>query len=180
MVPVKWSFDSAAMVVLVASLLLVPAARAADSHALGVQAGWWVAEIEYRTPFGVFVDVGVPYNTIALDQVERPRPIQAKLGYQLGLYKHLKLRAGFRMAWFGEGEHLFADVSCPPDNPDCGKLEVNLFSIELGLRLEFPCGFIGGVDIPVLTGYHFDSKDPYYLPVQVMFSQVYIGYEFRF
>mgnify|MGYP001135930790 CR=1 FL=1 len=65
MVPGKWSFVFAARVLVVVPLLLAPAASAADSHALGIQAGWWAAEIDYRTPFGLFVDVGVPYNTIA-------------------------------------------------------------------------------------------------------------------
>ena len=166
--------------ILVGTLLLATAVSAGDSHSLGIQGGWWVLELEYRTSFGIFIDVGVPWNTIAIDEVDELRPFETKLGYQFGLDKYLRMRAGVRFAWFGKGDHFFKDVTCTEDAPDCGKVEVNLVSFEVGLRLEFPSGFTAGLEIPLLVGYHFDSNDPSYLPAQVLFSQIYIGYEYRF
>lgn len=167
-------------VILVLFLFTATSASAGDSHSLGIQGGWWVLELEYRAPFGLFIDFGFPWNTIALDTIDEPRPIEAKLGFQVGLDKYLRLRAGVRFAWFGKGDHLFKNVTCTEDEPDCGKVAMNLVSFEVGLRLEFPSGSTVGVEIPLLIGYHFDSQDPYYLPAQVLFSQIYIGYEYRF
>ena len=166
--------------ILVGTLLLATAVSASDSHSLGIQGGWWVLELEYRTPFGLFIDVGVPWNTIAIDEDTELRPFEIKLGYQFGLDKYLRMRVGVRFAWFGKGDHFFKNVTCTEDAPDCGKVEKNLVSFEVGLRLEFPSGLAVGLEIPLLIGYHFDSKDPYYLLAQVLFSQIYIGYEYRF
>ena len=36
-------------------------------HSLSAQGGWWNVEAEYRAPFGLFVDLGVPWFAMVLD-----------------------------------------------------------------------------------------------------------------
>jgi hypothetical protein len=150
-------------------------ASAAEGHALGVQAGWFSAELEYRAPFGLFVDVGVPWFALFLESttsgVEWYAAFEGKLGYQLPLSESWSLRFGVRDAEsVGHG--------CPCLDGEEVTDWKSLISFEAGARFEADCGFVVGADLSVYSLWVHDSGHiTHYWPgYSVLFSQAYIGY----
>jgi hypothetical protein len=162
---------------LVAALLLaapVPA-RAEGEHALGIQAGWWSVEAEYRAPFGLFIDVGVPWFALVLDGTmdgtDWFAAVGAKLGYQLSLSESWSLRFGVR-----DAESIWHGCPCVDDNAVTNVK--TLVSFEAGARFEAPCGFVVGVDLSLYALMIGDSGniDHYWPGYSVLFSQAYVGF----
>jgi hypothetical protein len=168
MMLVLWSMESSAQV---------------WRHDLSLQGGWWNVEADYVAPFGGFVSAGVPWAAWLTDSLTGGTAwnaaLEAKVGYQGKVLRDLHLRGGFRMAlavWQG--------TQCLDS---CPETETRFFGFaEVGLRYQHPGGFVVGVDIPVWGIKHSDDSDSRAavrsMPtwVAVLFSQVYVGYRWRF
>ena len=143
----------------------------APQSALALQGGWWSMEAEWRTKIGVFGAIGVPW--VAIPLVSHAKwfiPYGARIGYQHDVSRAFKLRGAFHAAGtYGR------------ENPcgDCGEIVSRFFAFaEIGGRYEAPSGFVAGLEVPIF-GLGHGGGDLYPPPVSFAFSQVYVGWSWR-
>jgi hypothetical protein len=151
-------------------------ARAAEGHALGLQAGWWNVELEYRAPFGLFVDVGFPWFAYYLDStiggLDWNFAIEAKAGYQLALSDSWSLRFGVR-----DGQSVWHGCPCADDTDVTNVKTWVLF--EAGARFETEPGFVVGADL-VLYAFQVGEHGhvTHFWPgLSLAFSQFFVGWQ---
>ena len=183
-----------------AALLLVSFAALAEpnerKHELGIQGGWWNAEVDYVTNFGLQINLGWPWGAY----VQRGSPIsnayyeqgwfvplEAKLGYQFDFPRNdvVTLRVGFRgaMTWsqtdyFGGGwDHM---------KEDCESIEFDfLGTLEVGLRFRFKFGLVLGLEIPIFAFLVLEQDDCDPMCVHdgprfpFAYSQIYLGWSWK-
>jgi hypothetical protein len=152
----------------------------AAPHAAAVQGGWWNIEAEYRAPFRLFVDLGIPWVVFTLHATGDmwKVPFETKVGYQYDLSEQWKLRGGVRGA--------ISIERAKPCMDSCASTEEKSFLfLEFGARYEHPSGLVVGVELPLFVLEDFidifsgkTSSMEILLPVA--FAQVYIGYQWRF
>lgn len=150
--------------------------------AISFQGGWWNAEAEWKSHVGVYATVGVPWVGWLLrpGSTKWMIPYGARIGYQYDAFPYWKLRGAAHVAGtYGR------------ENPcgGCGEIVTRSFMlIELGLRYEYPTGFVVGLDAPLFA---FDDVhelvrgsasgvEVFPMPLSLLFTQVYVGYSWRF
>ena len=138
--------------------------------ALAIQGGWWSVEAEWKAKIGVFGAVGVPWVAIALtSHANWLIPYAARIGYQRDVSRVFRLRGTVHVAGtYGR------------ENPcgDCGEIVSRSFGfVEIGGRYEGPSGFVAGVDLPIFA--LGKSGRNIYPPLSFAFSQVYVGFSWR-
>jgi hypothetical protein len=157
-------------------LLLAPAvSRSETLQSLAVQGGWWNVEAEYRTPFGVFLNAGVPWFAILLDGgtggTDWNFAVGGKLGYQIALSESFSLRFGIR-----DAQSIWRGCPCADSQPE--NYVKTFISFEAGVRFETSSGFLFGAD---LSAYAFlvgesGSVEHFWPGYSLLFSQAYVGY----
>jgi hypothetical protein len=161
---------------------ICPLARAADgaASAVSVQGGWWSVEGEWKAPNGIYGAVGLPWMGFFLPSGDGwTIPFSARVGYQYEASAVWKLRGSARVGGtYGE------NTSC-----GCQQLETRTFGfVEFGIRYEAPSGFIAGLDLPLfafdqahdLVRGRTEGIETFPPPVSLAFSQVYVGYSWKF
>jgi len=159
------------------------AAEPGPGSSLSVHGGWWDVGGELQTPWGVFAGVGVPWVAytplLTYSGHEGTVTADLRLGYATPPSEGLSLRALFMSAWI----YQWGD----PCDDDCTVHEHKFFNfLSVGLRYQFPCGFLAGVEVPVMAGKFAYSReteesgwhrpDWFPPPFSAGFTQAYVGY----
>lgn len=147
-------------------------ARAQESAAppaLSVQTGWWSIELQWRGRSGLFAGLGVPW-VLYLYQDKWSVPYGGRLGYQHALTPNLGLRLSAHLA----GAYGAAECCDGAGGPHFMSFRL----LELGLRYEYPGGFVVGLDVPLYAA--SDRAGVEYLPPQsAALTQLYLGWSWR-
>ena len=150
------------------------------ASAVSLQGGWWSVEGEWKTPSGIYGAIGLPWMGFLLSSGPGwTVPFGTRVGYQYAASPRWKLRGSARFAGtYGE------ESGC-----GCGQRVARTFGfVEFGLRYEAPSGFVAGLDLPLLA---FDQAhdlargrpegvEVFPPPLSFAFSQLYLGYSWRF
>jgi hypothetical protein len=172
----RGALKASIVVAAIAAHMQAVAARAMASDekpqsALTIQCGWWSVEAEWKAKSGVFAAVGVPWVAVALTPSAKWLiPYGARIGYQRGVSRVFRVRGAAHVAGtYGR------------ENPcgDCGEIVSRTFGfVEIGGRYEAPSGFVAGVDVPIFA-LGKNVRDIYPPPLSFAFSQVYVGFSWR-
>jgi hypothetical protein len=142
--------------------------------------------VEAQSCWGVFGGVGMPWPVylpvMAYSGREGVVSSDLRLGYNHALTEQLSLRGLVLSAWVYE----WGD----PCSDGCTSHEHKFFNfLSLGLRYQFPCGVLAGVQVPLVaaefsygrepddTGWHHPEWFP--PPVSAAFTQAYVGYSWK-
>ena len=145
--------------------------------------GWWDLGAEYQTALGPVVGLGVPWPvytpTLGYGGRDGVVSLDARLGYSLGISESAALRVLALSAWV----HEWGD----PCGDGCTIHEQKFFHfLSVGVRYEFPCHILVGLDLPLVglkttysrepeeSGWH--ALDGFPPPVSFAFSQACVGY----
>jgi hypothetical protein len=118
---------------------------AEDVTTLGIQAGWMNVELDFKSRFGPFVNVGANWLLcmVGLDK-NWDFPVEAKIGWEFQAGQKWSLRAGIRGIRAPAGK---AVIPCD----DCDKSGMGmLILLELGIRSRWSPGFVAGLDLEPL------------------------------
>jgi hypothetical protein len=150
---------------------------------LSVHGGWWDVGAEFQTAWGVFGGVGVPWIAytplLTYSGHEGTVAADVRLGYTTPPSEGLSLQALVLSAWI----YQWGD----PCSDGCTVHEHKIFNfLSVGLRYQFPCGFLAGAEMPLValklayskeadeTGWHHPDWFP--PPISAAFTQAYVGY----
>lgn len=151
-----------------------PAPIVPIAQAFSLQGGWWSVEVEVKSRWGVYFALGVPWVAAPLTLLSGATwvvPVESRVGYDLALTPRWSLRGAVHGALSVSNEN----AKCGCQNPG---VETRVFGFaELGVRHEFPGGFVFGVDVPVFA-INFPRKG-FPPPASLAFSQAYVGYSWR-
>lgn len=140
--------------------------------AIALQGGWWSLEGEWRSRWGLYVAVGIPWAAFPLALLSGATwaaPVGARIGYQYPFSARWSLRASAHAAFMVANEK--GKCGCASDEETTQR--TFLFA-EAGIRYEGPSGFVAGADLP-LYGVRLASH-PFPPPESLAFTQVYVGY----
>jgi hypothetical protein len=159
-----------------------------DSHggavsSLAVQGGWWNFEVELKTRQGLYVALGAPIPVAAFNDwathANWTVPFGVRIGYQHETWPRLKLRGALHVAGTYSSESI---CDCSDE-----RQTRSFLLLEAGLRYEGPSGFVAGIDVPLVA---FDDAhelvrgrtsgvETFPPPLSFAFSQLYVGYAWR-
>jgi hypothetical protein len=171
--------------VLLLAAVPAPAQDSGASHALAVHAGWWSVEAEYRAPFGLFVDVGIPWFASVLDSttsgMEWDGAVGGMLGYDYPLSESWSIRGGLRVAF--SFSHGCSCLDCPEEHNT-----KSYGFLEAGFLYRHSSGFIAGLTLPLyacddlheLLQGQAEGVESFIFPVSLAFTQAYAGYAWVF
>jgi len=163
---------------IVIMLLSVPAGAQAEDRGqvVSVHAGWWSLEAEYRAPFGLFANVGLPWFTIVLDELttgwDWDGAIGGAVGYEVPLSESWSLRGDFRVAF--SFSHGCSCMDCEEERQARSR-----GFLEAGFIYRHPSGFVSGISLPLHTFddlHEGEGMEHLFFPMSLGFTQVYLGY----
>ena len=148
---------------------------------ISVQGGWWNADVEWKSPIGIYSSVGVPWGAwlITFGSIKWLVPFSMRLGYQYEYLHNWYFLSSLHFAGTYGRENIMLDSN---------EIVTRSYQfIEIGTRYENPSGMILGLDVPL---FGFDDAHELFQgktegieifppPISFAFTQIYIGYSWQ-